>query len=151
MEAIFYIVLIYGGIFLIGWFFEQIGKWNEERKSKIRDKVANEILPHTEISTELIEMYKNQLKTIGYNENQKYEWLSNYYHSREKKSYRGLLGKCPDCNEGYLRVIVGKYGKFIGCSLYPKCKYTKNLDKAKSEYKESSSKEFFELFNLAYQ
>lgn len=38
--------------------------------------------------------------------------------------------KCPSCNSsdnpknGILRIIQGKYGKFLGCSLYPNCKYT---------------------------
>jgi hypothetical protein len=151
MEGILAIVAIYGGLALIGWFFGQVGKWNDERKSRIRDEVAQSILPSTIIKEELIDDYKNKLKEIGFDENQKYNWISSYYHNREKKSYRGLLGKCPECSEGYLRVIDGKYGKFIGCSKYPNCKFTKNLDKAKAEYKDKSNKEFFELFHLAYQ
>lgn len=34
---------------------------------------------------------------------------------------------CPQC-QGKLVVRNGKFGKFIGCSNYPKCKYTKNID-----------------------
>lgn len=34
---------------------------------------------------------------------------------------------CPQC-QGKLAVRNGKFGKFIGCSNYPKCKYTKNID-----------------------
>ena len=33
------------------------------------------------------------------------------------------LNKCPKCG-GQLIERTGKYGKFIGCSNYPKCKYT---------------------------
>ena len=33
--------------------------------------------------------------------------------------------KCPKCG-GQLVERVGKYGNFIGCSNYPKCKYTSN-------------------------
>jgi hypothetical protein len=149
MDAIIYLVLFYGGLALIGWFIEQIGKWNDERKSNIRDEVAQKILPQTNISEDLLSSYKAKLKKIGYKESQKYNWLSSY--STEKKSYRGLLGKCPDCNDDYLRVIDGKYGKFIGCSGYPKCGYTKNLSKAKAEYRDRSRKEFYKLFKLAYQ
>ena len=40
-------------------------------------------------------------------------------------------GKCPRCGKGLfggrLVVRVGKYGKFLGCSNYPKCKYTRNI------------------------
>ena len=35
------------------------------------------------------------------------------------------ISKCPKCGE-LLVEREGKYGKFIGCSNYPKCKYTKN-------------------------
>ncbi len=33
--------------------------------------------------------------------------------------------KCPKCG-GQLVERTGKYGSFIGCSNYPKCKYTRN-------------------------
>jgi len=33
--------------------------------------------------------------------------------------------KCPDCPEGEIVVRTGKYGKFLSCSTYPECKYTK--------------------------
>lgn len=150
MEAIIFLALFYGGIMLIGWFFEQIGKWNDERKRKIRDEVAQEVLPQTDITNELIENYKVKLQNIGYDESQKFNWASSYYRSRERKSYRELLGKCTSCNEGYLRVANGKYGKFIGCSAFPKCRYTQNLDTAKSEYKQKVNDDLMNLFNLAY-
>ncbi len=37
-----------------------------------------------------------------------------------------VLGKCPKCGSP-LVVKNGKYGKFIGCSNYPKCRFTKSL------------------------
>ncbi len=33
--------------------------------------------------------------------------------------------KCPDCPEGEIVVRTGKFGKFLSCSTYPECKYTK--------------------------
>lgn len=33
--------------------------------------------------------------------------------------------KCPLCGEGEVVVRTGKYGKFLSCSTYPECKYTK--------------------------
>ncbi|MBP9670721.1 type I DNA topoisomerase, partial [Candidatus Woesebacteria bacterium] len=33
--------------------------------------------------------------------------------------------KCPDCPEGEVVIRTGKYGKFLSCSTYPECKYTK--------------------------
>ena len=35
-------------------------------------------------------------------------------------------GYCPRC-KGVLLIRAGKYGKFLGCSNYPECKYTKNF------------------------
>ena len=32
--------------------------------------------------------------------------------------------KCPECEDGQLIVRWGRYGKFIGCSNFPKCRYT---------------------------
>lgn len=151
METIFFIVGIYGGIYLIYWFFEQIGKWKDEHNNQIRDEVAREVLSNPETISEIIAEYKNKLSVIGFSENQKYEQMLSYYYSRDKRSYRKLLGKCPQCSDGYLRIVDGKYGKFIGCSKYSQCRYTINLNKAKNELKEKSSKEFNKLFELAYK
>lgn len=37
------------------------------------------------------------------------------------------INKCPKCG-GYIVERTSKYGKFIGCSNYPKCKYTKKIN-----------------------
>jgi DNA topoisomerase-1 len=37
---------------------------------------------------------------------------------------------CPECNEGELVEREGKYGKFVGCSRYPECKYIKGKDRS---------------------
>jgi DNA topoisomerase I len=34
--------------------------------------------------------------------------------------------KCPDCG-GQLSIRLGRNGRFIGCTNYPECKYTRNL------------------------
>lgn len=36
--------------------------------------------------------------------------------------------KCPKCNSN-LFIKKGRYGKFIGCSMYPKCKYIESINK----------------------
>lgn len=33
--------------------------------------------------------------------------------------------KCPECKEGELVIRVGRFGKFISCSRFPDCKYTR--------------------------
>ena len=35
--------------------------------------------------------------------------------------------KCPDCGEGELLRRAGRFGDFIGCQNYPKCKYTRPI------------------------
>jgi DNA topoisomerase-1 len=34
---------------------------------------------------------------------------------------------CPGCGAGRLSLKLGKFGAFIGCSLYPECRYTRPL------------------------
>ena len=36
--------------------------------------------------------------------------------------------KCPTCKEGELLKIKGRFGEFLGCSRYPKCKHIGNLN-----------------------
>lgn len=36
-------------------------------------------------------------------------------------------GKCPNCEDGILKLKQGKFGKFLACSNYPKCKTTQNF------------------------
>ena len=42
--------------------------------------------------------------------------------------------KCPQCGEELLK-RKGRYGEFIACSGFPKCKYTKNVDGTEKEKK----------------
>lgn len=35
--------------------------------------------------------------------------------------------RCPKCDKS-LRIMKGQYGVFLGCSNYPKCKYTRNIN-----------------------
>ena len=47
------------------------------------------------------------------------------YISNEQKKINNMI--CPKCN-GKLVERSGKYGRFIGCSNYPKCKYTTQIN-----------------------
>lgn len=44
--------------------------------------------------------------------------------------------KCPEC-KGELKVVSGKWGPFIGCSGYPKCKYMERLRKIQDNQPDS--------------
>ena len=39
--------------------------------------------------------------------------------------------KCPRCDTGKLVVKKGKYGEFLGCTNYPACRYTKQIEDTK--------------------
>ena len=59
------------------------------------------------------------------------EKLSKYRESinTEKvisKDYTGPLKPCPECGESLI-VRNGKFGKFLACSSYPKCKFTESI------------------------
>ena len=43
--------------------------------------------------------------------------------------------KCPTCKEGDIVLRSSIYGKFYGCSLYPKCKYTEKLENTQNNHK----------------
>lgn len=43
---------------------------------------------------------------------------------------------CPECREGFLSEKKGKFGTFLGCSRFPRCKYTRNIDKVKPPQQE---------------
>ena len=61
------------------------------------------------------------------------EYVSNATHvhnihvAKEIKRSKIAEGKCPQCG-GNLILRQGKYGQFCGCSNYPKCKFTLDLD-----------------------
>ncbi|MEP3277076.1 MAG: type I DNA topoisomerase [Stappiaceae bacterium] len=45
---------------------------------------------------------------------------------------------CPTCNEGQLSLKLGRYGSFVGCSNYPECKFTRQLNSSADENGETS-------------
>ncbi len=40
---------------------------------------------------------------------------------------------CPMCKDGRLSLKLGRYGSFVGCSNYPECKYTRQLNSSAEE------------------
>ncbi len=43
----------------------------------------------------------------------------------------GSIEACPLC-EGWLETRMGRFGRFLGCSNYPGCNYTRNLQQARA-------------------
>ncbi len=55
---------------------------------------------------------------------------------RSGEAYRcrdcgGSIEACPVC-DGWLNIRMGRYGRFLGCSNFPDCDYTRNLRKSKT-------------------
>lgn len=51
---------------------------------------------------------------------------------------------CPSCDDGRLSLKMGKFGAFLGCSNYPDCRYTKQLNEQSGEDGEASGAELTE-------
>ena len=54
--------------------------------------------------------------------------VENAFDNMEKKEAEKTGEVCPDCG-GDLVVRKGRYGEFVACSNYPKCKYIKKEEK----------------------
>ena len=44
------------------------------------------------------------------------------------------VGECPECGKSLLK-RSGRYGEFIGCSGFPKCRFTCSVDELESKLK----------------
>lgn len=77
----------------------------------------------TTLSVEDMERFYAQLLQLkGATTVSEQEHIDNI-HEAQAKIAKGI---CPRCG-GKLILRKGQYGKFYGCSNYPKCKYTKNI------------------------
>ena len=149
MEAILYIIIFYGGIALIGWIFSSISNAFKKHREKIRDQVATEVLNGLDIDN-VIENYKQKLAHIKYS---KIDPINGQIERMKQQIYGStavLMNECPKCNEGHLILRKGKFGKFMGCTKYPKCDYTSKLETARAEYKKSINEQFIADIQRAY-
>jgi len=48
---------------------------------------------------------------------------------------------CPTCGTGQLSLKIGKFGAFVGCSNYPECRYTRQLDVPNGDADAAESKD----------
>lgn len=94
--------------------------FEEEMEQIIENKVkSEEVLDEArEKITGIISDFKKHEKEIGK------ELLDANIETRDELSYLGL---CPSCKKGDLHMRRGKYGNFVACNKYPKCKTTFSL------------------------
>ncbi len=65
--------------------------------------------------------------------------LDEAYEKMEKLAPQEVGEKCPECG-GELVYRNGRFGKFISCSNFPKCKYTRQMDGKEKEKPEPTGK-----------
>ena len=103
------------------------------------------------VDSEFTSKMEEKLDDIAENKADWQEVLSNFYHPFIKQIDEGKTNiksqkvaepigeKCPDCS-GELVKRKGRFGEFIACLNFPKCKYTKNLANSNKFEKKEPSK-----------
>lgn len=71
-------------------------------------------------------IYKSILKTMSTVNQSTFEHTKNVKNNIKEKKNKSNSSICPKCSS-VLTEKNGKYGKFISCSSYPKCRYTEKL------------------------
>lgn len=102
---------------------ENLTRQFEEELEEIRhkEKTPDQILKRAEdVLTDLLTDFKSKEKQIGQ------ELKKAEYEDFEAQT---TIGKCPKCGKGTLKIKKSKFGKFIACDAYPKCKTTMPMPK----------------------
>lgn len=119
-----------------GWKNKKKGIWDPHKNFPHLKAIVDQIMP-------LLKNLDYVIKWIPREENQEADDLSKKplieagiikeknncsYSNRKliKKSEKSRGEQCPKCS-GYLKERTGKFGKFFGCSNYPKCDFTKSI------------------------
>jgi len=100
---------------------ENLTRHFEEEMEKIRSgkkKEESVIKEAQKVLTKILKQFKKHEEKIG-------KALSKA--NKETRRKASLIGACPICKKGDLRILKGKYGTFIACSEYPECKTTFSL------------------------
>ena len=93
---------------------------NSFKKLVRYDTVRDKILSYDNVVIDNVDEIVDKIK----NANIKDERLMKEHINRIRKEKIGDSNKCPKCG-GELVKRNGKYGNFIGCINYPRCKYTR--------------------------
>ena len=114
-------------------------KINSYQLYQAKVKVTAKNVTQLDFLNDLIQSYKKEILDINLNEIENKIKLMNIsdktIRMNHVKNIKNTIRKnmekeqemiCPKCG-GRLIERTGKYGKFIGCSNYPKCKYTTDI------------------------
>jgi predicted RNA-binding Zn-ribbon protein involved in translation (DUF1610 family) len=94
------------------------------------DMLSNTILNHRgiqKLKEEDIEKIYQSLKSKSINDKKgRREHINNIKKAIEDKAINKVNMKCPYCGSEMVR-RTSKFGNFLGCSRFPKCKFTKRI------------------------
>jgi DNA topoisomerase-1 len=76
---------------------------------------------------------KCELPLISYGKPRQRACLDSKCGKEGKETPPEIVGKCPDCGKELVK-RSGRYGEFIGCSGFPKCRFTQSVEE-KAEVK----------------
>ncbi|MBN2458306.1 DNA topoisomerase I [Candidatus Woesearchaeota archaeon] len=99
---------------------EELTKYFEEEMEKIREDKATpeQVLSEARAKlTDILDKFRKNELDIGK------EMIKAISETRDEMNY---IGKCSKCG-GNLSITKGKFGYFVACDNYPKCKNTFNL------------------------
>src|SRR3989338_1481593 len=102
---------------------EELTRHFEEQMEEIREgkKKGHDVLEEAkEAIKSIAEDFRKKEVSIGK------KLLEANIETRDALSY---LGSCPKCKDGQLQIRSGKFGSFVACNQYPKCKTTLSLPK----------------------
>lgn len=127
---------------------------NIEKKQLIPNEIAFSVTELLEknfsdiVDSHFTSNLENTLDEIAENKADWQETLREFYYPfmrkieegkskiKSQKTFTKLDEKCPECG-GELAVRKGRYGEFIACLAFPKCRYSRNLKEDNAEKKEA--------------
>ena len=79
------------------------------------------------LTSKQMDYYRRRLLDVSTtSESERKHHRENVVRNKERRDAAVANGKCPMC-KGNLVLREGRYGRFYGCSNYPKCNYTLNI------------------------
>jgi DNA topoisomerase I len=97
---------------------EDLTRQFEDKMEAIRTKelTPTQVLDEAkETLTDILTDFKKKEKEIG---------KSLLSAEKESRDIATIIGDCPSCVDGKLKIMKGKFGWFIACNTYPECKTT---------------------------
>ncbi|PIR68186.1 hypothetical protein COU49_02470 [Candidatus Nomurabacteria bacterium CG10_big_fil_rev_8_21_14_0_10_35_16] len=102
----------------------------DRHRQNIRDQLAHDVLDNKyDYLKEKEEILSFKERLISIKEKIKFLTPNIKLTTNTDTDYPVYVRKfCPTCKQGKLTKRKGAYGFFLGCSNYPKCRFTKNMN-----------------------